>query len=113
MKLYAIQWREPSYGQPNWVIEHDLFQNKQRAFERINVMISNRWKLDAFNNGEIKTFESGIVLFSSETIIAEYSVIEFDLNCDSSFRTTDLMRVSFCPLCGKSIEYGANPHEIH
>ena len=50
MKLYAIQWREPSYGQPNWVIEYDLFPNKQRAFERINVMISNRWKLDAFDN---------------------------------------------------------------
>ena len=104
MKLYAIQWREPSYGQPNFVIERDLFPNKQRAFERINKMVSSRWKLDAFEKGEIKTYDGEIVLFSSETIIAEYSVIEFDFNCDSSFRATELKRVSFCPLCGKSIE---------
>ena len=80
MKLYGIKWREPSYGYPDWMIEHNLFPNKHRAFDSINNMISNRWKLDAFDNGEIKTFDNGIVLFSSETILAEYDIIEFDFN---------------------------------
>lgn len=80
MKLYGIKWREPSYGQPDWLIEHDLYSNKQRAFERINTMVSNRWKLDAFDNEEIKTFDNGMVLFSSETVLAEYDIIEFVFN---------------------------------
>ena len=80
MKLYGIKWRESSYGQPVWLIEHDLYSNKQRAFERINTMVSNRWKLDAFDNEEIKTFDNGMVLFSSETVLAEYDIIEFVFN---------------------------------
>lgn len=80
MKLYGIKWREPSYGQSDWIIEHDLYPNKQRAFERINTMISYRWRLDEFGNEEIKTYHNGIVLFSSETALAEYDIIEFDFN---------------------------------
>lgn len=80
MKLYTIQWREPGYGSPNWVIERNLFQEEQRAYNIALAMADNRWNLSAFGENEIKYYREGVALFRDNELLAEYYLIEFDFN---------------------------------
>lgn len=80
MTLYTVQWREPGYGNNDWVIERNLFQDEQRALNIAYNMAYNRWNIDTFSKNDIREYSSGIVLFSKNKIIAEYIIVEFYFN---------------------------------
>ena len=83
MRLFAIQYREPAYGQDRFVLMRNVYEDEQRAWNVAENILSNHFHIESYEENDrykIGYYHDSIVLFSDYGKTEDATVMIVELN---------------------------------